>query len=39
VNFRGWRLHERILAPITLVVMAAAVVVAWFGLRFIGVTW
>jgi hypothetical protein len=31
MNFRGWQLHERILAPITLVVFVAAVIMAWFG--------
>jgi hypothetical protein len=36
MNFRGWQLHERILAPITFVVMVAAGVTAWFGLRVMG---
>ncbi len=36
MNFRGWRLHERVLAPITAVVMVAALVVAWFGLQLMG---
>lgn len=37
MNFRGWQLHERILAPITLVVFVAALVMVWFGLPFIGI--
>lgn len=37
MNYRGWQLHERILAPIALVLMVVAAVFAWCGLPFIGV--
>ncbi len=36
MNYRGWTRIERIAAPIALLLLVVAPVVAWFGLRTLG---